>query len=57
MMAVKLQRMAKYANDVDMLMSLVTQKGLDPFAEERKNSMLYQLEAEEIQVKNLGENA
>ena len=53
----KLQRMAKYANDVEKLMSLVTQDGLDPFAEERRNSLIYQLEAEEIEVKNLMENA
>lgn len=57
MMEAKLQRMAKYANDVDKLIELVTQKGLDPFAEERKTSMLYQLEAEEISVKNLEVNA
>lgn len=53
MMQKKLQRMAKYANDVDLLLSLVNQKGLDIFEEERKTSVLYQLEAEEIDVKNL----
>ena len=43
----------KYERDVDLLLSLVTQEGLDPFAEERKTSMLYQLEADEIDIKNL----
>ena len=50
-------KVKKYENDLDELISLVTQKGLDPFREERKTSMLYQLEAEEIRLKNLGVHA
>lgn len=53
MMNTKLQKVRKYERNLDLLLSLVTQKGLDPFAEERKTSMLYQLEAEEIDLKNL----
>ena len=56
-MKVKEQKVKKYEKDVDLLLSLVTQKGLDPFAEDRKTSMLYQLEAEEIDLKNLGASA
>ncbi len=56
-MNVKLQKAKNYEKSVDMLISLVTQKGLDPFSEERKTSMLYQLEAEEISLKNLGADA
>jgi hypothetical protein len=54
MMRVKDMKVRKYEKDIDQLISLVTQKGLDPFAEDRKTSMLYQLEAEEIDLKNLG---
>ncbi len=59
MMNVKMQKVAKkkYGKDVDLLLSLVTQKGLDPFAEERKTSMLYALEAEEISLKQSGGRA
>ena len=57
MMHVKSKKMAKYEKSLDRLISLVTQKGLDPFSEERKNSMLYQLEAEEIDLKSLKDNA
>ncbi len=61
-MKVKMQRISvrkekDYGQDVDMLISLVTQKGLDPFAADRKVSMLYALEAEEISIKNLEEIA
>ena len=56
-MNAKFQKAKNYEKNVDMLISLVTQKGLDPFAEERKTSMLYQLEAEEIDLKNLGADA
>ncbi len=56
-MRVKDQKVKKYENDVEELISLVAQRGLDPFAEERKNSRLYQLEAEEISLKNLGVSA
>jgi len=55
---VKAARSAKkYERDVDLLLSLVTQEGLDPFAVERKSSLLYQLEAEEISIKNFGGSA
>jgi hypothetical protein len=52
-MAMSMQRKAaasarKYEDDVDLLLSVISQKGADPFAEERKSSMLYALEAEEI---------
>jgi hypothetical protein len=57
MMHVKSRKVRKYENSVDRLISLVTQRGLDPFSDERKNSMLYQLEAEEIDLKNLEDNA
>jgi hypothetical protein len=56
-MRIKDQKVKKYENDLEELISLVTQRGLDPFAEERKTSMLYQLEAEEIGLKSLGVSA
>jgi len=56
-MNAKLQKVRKYERNLDLLLSLVTQKGIDPFREERKTSMLYQLEAEEIDLKNLGADA
>ncbi len=56
-MKVKEQKLKKYEKDVDKLLSLVAQRGLDPFAKDRKTSMLYELEAEEIDLKNLGVRA
>jgi hypothetical protein len=56
-MKAKDMKVKKYENDVEELISLVTQRGLDPFRDERKTSMLYQLEAEEISLKNLGVSA
>ncbi|UCD02939.1 MAG: hypothetical protein JSV63_04110 [Candidatus Aenigmatarchaeota archaeon] len=56
MMPAKSRKAGKYEKNLDRLISLVTQKGLDPFSEERKKSMLYQLEAEEIDLKKLEEN-
>ena len=48
----KMQRARKYEKNLDMLMSLVTEKGFDPFSRE-KGSLLYKLEAEEIDVIDL----
>ncbi|MBN2330720.1 MAG: hypothetical protein JXC85_02795 [Candidatus Aenigmarchaeota archaeon] len=52
-----MRKARKYEKDLDMLMSLV--KGSDEMdlSSREKGSMLYALEAEEIDLKNLGGNA
>jgi hypothetical protein len=57
MRKVRMQGRKKYEKDLDLLLSLVIQKGQDPFGKEKKTSMLYALEAEEIDLKSLEEDA
>ena len=45
-----------HEKNVDTLISMVKEKGLDPFSKER-GSLLYQLEAEEIDLKKLEAHA
>ena len=47
-MKAKSHSAAEYGNDLDLLLSLVAQKGLDPFEADRKKNPIYQLEAEDI---------
>lgn len=46
-----------YEKDLDMLMSLVKGSDQMDLSSREKGSMLYDLEAEEIDLKNLGGNA
>ncbi len=57
-MNVKFQKAVKYEKDLDMLMSLVS-AGEDEagISSREKGSLLYVLEAEEINLKNLEANA
>lgn len=47
----------KYASDLDRLISIVTKDDEAGISEKEKKSLLYELEAEEIDLKKLEENA
>jgi len=60
MTGMKMQRIGNYEKDLDMLMSLLSKgEETDTFSHEKgsKGTMLYELEAEEIDLKNLGAHA
>ena len=47
----------KYENDLDVLISMVTAKDEADFFSREKGTLLYSLESEEIDLKNLGARA
>jgi len=60
MTGMKMQKTGNYEKDLDMLMSLLSKgEETDMFSHEKgsKGTMLYELEAEEIDLKNLEAHA
>ena len=52
-----MRKLGKYEKDLDMLMSMVKGDDEMDLSSREKGSMLYALEAEEIDLKNIGSNA